>query len=75
MTTEITLNETWINGRYNINGQQVEVNTRLSYVAIGEDYFFQGQEADTVICDIHQLWIDSDMTVEQAIEKWINFNL
>lgn len=63
-------NETWLNGKYN-NG---EINTLFSYVAVNPDFFCQGQEADEIISEIHQIWINSDLTQEQAFNQWINSN-
>lgn len=59
----------WLAGKYpEINA---EINTRLPYVAIG-DYFWQGQEADEVIEEIHSIWLNDDCTQEQAIQKYSN---
>lgn len=69
---EITLNETWLHGKYPaINS---EINTSIPYVAI-YDYFAQGDDADKVISEIHQIWINDNCTVEEAIQKWSSFYL
>jgi hypothetical protein len=59
--------QSWLSGNYpNINA---EVNTKLPFVAIG-DYFWQGEEADQVIEEIYLIWINSNITTEEAIEKY-----
>lgn len=65
MATE--LNETWIHGKY--PSIDAEINTKLPFVFIA-GYYWQGDEADEVIKEIHKIWSDNDMTVEQAITQW-----
>lgn len=68
----ITLDTSWLHRKYE-NG---EINTRLPYVAVNDpDYFVQGSEAELVIDQIHQIWINGDLTEEEAFNKWINLNL
>ena len=65
----IELNETWLHGKYD-NG---EINTSLSYVAVNDpDWFFQGEEANNVISEIHKYWMNNEATTEQAFNWWIN---
>lgn len=65
------LNESWLNGKYE-NG---EINTSLSFVSVeSEDYFAQGSEADQNIAEIHQIWINSELTQSEAFTAWINMN-
>ena len=73
MKTEIELNTSWLNGNY-ANG---EINTKFPYVAVkNPDFFIQGEQADSIINEIHQIWINNpDMNEEQAFNQWINFNL
>lgn len=64
----ITLNETWISGKY-ANG---EINTAYSWVTVYEpDYFLQGDDADQAIKEIHEYWINNDVTAEQAFDFWV----
>lgn len=66
---ELGLDTSWLHGKYpDINA---EINTRLPYVSI-DDYFWQGEEADSVIDDIHSIWINDDLTVEDAIKRYAN---
>jgi hypothetical protein len=57
----------------NCKGDNVEINTRLPYVAI-YDFFAQGDEADNVISDILQIYNthSSKPTPEQAAILWYN---
>lgn len=66
------LNATWLNGKY-ING---EINTSLPYVAVKcPEFFVQGDDADTIISEIHEIWLQGELTNEQAFEHWINLYL
>ena len=68
----ITLNESWLHNKYD-NG---EINTALSYVAVDDpEWFFQGESAEEVIAEIHQYWLNGDITTEEAFNWWINTNL
>lgn len=72
---KLKLNESWIAGKYVIDNQKVEINTSLPYVSIEGyriDYFTQGEVADQIIKDIHQIWLKGKLTQDQAIQKWIN---
>ena len=63
------LNETWLYGKYD-NG---EINTSLPYVAFNNpDWFFQGEEADNVISEIHNYWLQNDVTTEEAFSWYFN---
>ncbi len=72
-------NTSWLNGKYTINGDKVEINVNMSTVAIdttnGDEWFWQGDEADKVIDEIHAIWVNGDATVTAAIEQWINMYL
>jgi hypothetical protein len=62
----------WLAGNYpELNS---EINVRLPYIGIG-DYFWQGDEADNVINEIHKIWLRDDCTVEQAIKTYSNYYL
>ncbi len=71
-TFELELNSSWLHGKYpEINA---EINTSLPYVAIDE-YFWQGEEADNVINEIHTIWINNDISVQDAITQYSNYYL
>ena len=69
---DIELNTTWLHGKYTIGGEAVEINTAISYVAIGDRFFAQGDEADKIIDEIHRYWLDYNVRVQGAIQHWIN---
>ena len=65
---DITLNETWISGKY-ANG---EIDTAYSTVSVNDPEFFaQGDDADQIIKEIHEYWINNDVTTEQAFDFWV----
>lgn len=69
----LTLNSSWLHGQYTCG----EINTKLSYVSVNgtqsrEEYYAQGDDADNIIDEIHSIWINSDLTEEQAFRQWIN---
>lgn len=66
----------WLHGKYEKNDDptesneyKYEIHTSLPYVSIGE-FFCQGHDADKIIDEIHQLWINGNMTTLEAIQKW-----
>lgn len=59
-------NESWIAGKHSDN---VEINTAYSTVSIG-DFFAQGEDADQIIKEIHNIWMCNDVTPLEACEKW-----
>ena len=65
------LDPSWLDGHY---GDDIEINTSLSYIAIGE-FFAQGEEADTVIEEINDIYNSQDCTPEEAIYLWASNNL
>lgn len=70
MTAEITLDTSWLAGRYNPFGQlEAEINTLLPYIGIGT-FFAQGEDAEQVIYQIHEIWLSGDLTQEEALERW-----
>lgn len=71
MTNELTCTS-WLSGKY--PAINAEINTLLPYVSIG-DYFWQGDEADSVINDINVIYNAEDITVEQAISKYAGYYL
>lgn len=76
------LSSSWLNGKYdNINGYNVEIDSSYS-IASFEDvndpdssYFFQGDEADTVIDEISAIYNQGDLKQDEAIAQWINLYL
>lgn len=81
MTTEYTPDTSWLAGTWNEEGEQVSdvnahysINTKLPYVAIG-DWYWQGEEADNVINEVHQIWLKDDCSNIEALKKWENLML
>ncbi len=66
MTNELTCTS-WLASKY--PAINAEINTSLPYVSIGE-YFWQGEEADSVINEINVIYNSEEITVEQAISKY-----
>ena len=65
-------NASWISGKYE-NG---EINDLYSYVEVFEPTFFaQGDDADRIINEILHIWNNTNVTQEQAFNRWINNNL
>lgn len=63
-------NISWLDGHY----EQGYINTGLSQVLL-YDYYWQGREAEEVIEQIHEIWVKHEMTQQQAVNLWIEFNL
>ncbi len=61
----------WLSGKHSEN---IEINTRLPYVAI-YDFFAQGDDADKVIDEINQIYNQQDCTPLEACEKWASLYL
>jgi len=40
-----------------------------------DEFFAQGEHAWEIISEIHRIWINSDLTTEQAFQQWISQNL
>lgn len=69
------LNESWLDGTY-VDGQ---IDIHFPFVSVkkaidGEDYFAQGDEAQRDIEEIFKIWVNSDLTTEQAFNHWINIS-
>lgn len=59
----------WIGGKYE-NG---EINTAFSHVIVKDPEFFaQGEEAENIIKEVHQIWILERVTQEEAFKRWID---
>ncbi len=73
----IEFNQTWISGKFESEiWGNIEINTAYSYLAIGEDWFFQGSESDNAINEIFDIWNNhGNITPLQAAEKWANIYL
>ena len=66
------LNETWLNGRYE-NG---EINTSLSFVSVNDPEFYaDGEDAERIIEDIYNYWLNGNIGQEDAFNWWINLYL
>ena len=71
---ELTLNESWLNGKYSCG----EINTSLSTVEVfdaDEGFFAQDEHAWEIISEIHRIWVNSELTTQQAFQQWIFQNL
>jgi hypothetical protein len=71
---DITLNESWLNGKYSCG----VINTSLGTVEVfdqEEGFFVQDQQAWEIIMEIHQIWVNGDLTTEQAFQQWISSNI
>jgi len=69
----ITLNESWLNGKYSCG----VINTSLVTVEVfdlEEGFFAQGEHAWEIISEIHQIWVNGDLTTEHAFQQWISIN-
>jgi hypothetical protein len=84
MKKEILLSPSWLNGKYEISGYSVCIDSSLSFACFEKNeqeyYSFQGDEGDKVIDEINAIFNDytsetDALTQEQAIEKWISINL
>jgi len=71
---EITLNESWLNGKYNCG----VIDTSLCTVEVfdlEEGFFARDEHAWEIISEIHRIWVTGDMTTEQAFRQWILSNI
>jgi hypothetical protein len=71
---DITLNESWLNGKYSCG----VINTSLGTVEVydqEEGFFAQDLHAWEIIMEIHQIWVNGDLTTEQAFQQWISLNI
>lgn len=71
---DITLNESWISGKY-ICGV---INTSLGTVEVfdeEEGFIAQNEHAWEIISEIHRIWVNGDLTTEQAFKQWISQNM
>ena len=71
---DITLNESWQNGKYSCG----VINTSLCIVEVfdpEEGFLAQDEHAWKIISEIHQIWVNGDITTEQAFQQWISSNI
>jgi hypothetical protein len=61
----------WLSGKHSAD---IEINTRLPYVAIYA-YFAQGEQAEEVINEINYIFNTQDCTPLQACEIWAGYYL
>ena len=67
----ITLNISWLHGKFECG----EIDTSLGTVAVySPEFFAQGDDAFGIIEEIRSIWINSDVSVEQAFSSWISLN-
>jgi len=65
------LNTSWLHGKYDCG----VIDTWLGTVEVfSQDYFVQGDDGTKAIDEIHQIWLDLDLSVESSFEIWINRN-
>lgn len=70
---DITLNKSWLNGKYCCG----VINTSLGTIEVfdqEEGFFAQDGHAWEIIAEIHHIWINGDLTIEQAFQQWISSN-
>ena len=75
--TTITPDTSWLSGKWDTRYGKAEISTAYSFVSLpqffeGEELFAQGEQADSIIEDIHQYWVAGDIDQVEAIEKYIN---
>lgn len=70
---EVSLNESWINGHYSCGN----IDTSPGTVEVFDDdgFFAQREHAWEIISEIHRIWLNTDLTTEQAFQQWISQNL
>ena len=71
---DITLNESWLNGKYSCG----VINTSHGTVEVfdqEEGFFAQDHNAWEIIMEIHPIWVNGDLTTEQAFQQWISSNI
>jgi len=71
-------NESWMNGTYHLQNAEVEINTSQSWMAVvlkddeERNFYFQGDEADTEIKEVFDLWLKYEVTQQGAVELYLN---
>lgn len=63
----------WLSGKYEVTGSDgkpaiIEIDTALSFIGIGDEFFAQGEDADAIIGEIHGIWLRSDRTQDEAVK-------
>ena len=64
-------------------GSVENIAVELSILSLGtvevydqeEGFFAQGEHAWEIILEIHHLWVNGDMTTQQAFQQWISQNM
>ena len=70
---DITLNESWISGKYSCGVIDTSLGT-VEVFDVEEGFFAQDAYAWEIISEIHQNWVSGDLTTEQAFQQWISSN-
>jgi len=80
---DIQPDKSWLAGSWSVDGRKLNnsgnpecyyaIDTGIPYVAIGE-YYWQGDEADKVIDEIHCIWLKGMSEIE-SIQEWENMYL
>ena len=71
---DITLNESWISEKYSCGVIDTSLGT-VEVFDVEEGFFAQDEYAWKIISEIHQTWVNGDMTTEQAFKQWISSNI
>lgn len=59
--------KSWLHGKYE---DGYEINLDIPYIAFGDEFYSQGDEALEIIDDIYDLWVNHDVEVKAAMEYW-----
>jgi len=70
---DITLNESWISGKYSCGVIDTSLGT-VEVFNLEEGFFAQEEHAWEIISEIHQIWVNGALTTEQAFKQWISAN-
>lgn len=70
---DITLNESWISGKYSCGVIDTSLGT-VEVFDVEEGFFAQDDHAWEIISEIHQIWVNGDLTTEKAFQQWISAN-
>jgi len=70
-TRSFNLNTSWLHDKFHCG----VIDTHLGTVKVfAEEYFAQGDDGARAIDEIHQIWLELDLSVESSFEVWIRRN-
>ena len=69
---DMELNKSWLHGKYE---KGYEINTNLPYIAFGDDFFAQGDDADKIISEVLEIYLNEELTEPEAMDKWASMYL